>query len=312
MRRLLGFVAALVLGFGVLVPTALAVDPLVHTGRVLISTQGDVSIPAGDEADVVVVVEGNADIRGRVNTVVVVEGNATLTGATVETLVAVRGTVELGSGTVITGEVQRLDATVHQTGNATIQGGIVDLSAKWLEIGAVLAPALALLWLGFGLSTLVAGLLLAGLAARQVRSAEGLISKEPVLTFVSGILGVIVIPIVAVLLFPTVIGAPLGFSILIMALPMVAFAGYLVAATWVGEWVLRQLSATPRERPYLAVVLGVILLSAIGLVPVLGLVVAIASLFGFGSLLLLGIRTLAGSTPRPVGTAQPMPLATGA
>jgi hypothetical protein len=303
--------AALALLLAVAAPAALAAEPLSHSGRVLISTQGDVTIPAGDQADVVVVVDGTAVVAGVVNTLVVVEGSATLTGATAETVIAVRSSVELGDGTVVYGEVQRLDATVHQTGNVDIHGGIVDLSSRWLEVGAVLAPALAILWLGFGLATLVAGLLLAGLAARQVRSAERLISREPALTIVAGILGVIVIPLVAILLLPTLIGAPLGFGILVIGLPLVAFAGYLVAATWIGEWLLRMLSASERERPYAAIVLGVIVLGAIGLVPVLSFVVAIASLFGFGAVLVLGLRTLTGSSAAPAAT-HPAPMAAGA
>lgn len=312
MRRILALAGALLLLLTALVPVVLAAEPLSHSGRVLVSTQGDVTIPAGDQADVVVVVEGSATVQGVVNTLVVVEGSAILTGATVETVVAVRSTVEIGDGTVVYGEVQRLDAVVHQSGSADIHGGIVDLSSRWFEMGAVLAPALALIWLGFGLSTLVAGLLLAGLAARQVRSAEQLISREPVLTFVAGILGVIVIPIVGILLFPTLIGAPLGFGILVVALPLVAFAGYLVAATWVGEWLLARLSDRERQRPYAAVVLGVIVLSAVGIVPVMGLVVAIASLFGFGAVLLLALRTLIGAAPAPTATAHPAPVAAGA
>ena len=312
MKRLLGLAGLVLLVLTALAPAALAAEPLSDSGRVLVSTQGDVTIPKGDQADVVVVVDGTADVQGVVNTLVVVEGTANLTGATVETVVAVRSSVEIDGATVVFGEVQTFDALVHQTGSPDIHGGIVDLSNRWLEMGAVLAPALAILWLGFGLATLAAGLLLAGLAARQVRAAEQLISTQPVLTFVAGILGVIVIPVGAVLLFPTLIGAPLGFGILVVALPMVAFVGYLVAATWVGEWTLRRLSSGVHDRPYAGVLLGVILLGAIGLVPVLGFVVAIASLFGFGAVLLLGIRTFVGTPTGSLTRPGPAPVASSA
>jgi hypothetical protein len=312
MKRFIALLGALILGLSVVVPGAFAAEPLAHTGRVLVSTEGDVTIPRGDHADVVVVVEGNADIQGVVNTLVVVEGTATLTGASVETVVAVRSRIEVGAGTVISGEVQRLESTIHQSGNAEIRGGTVELSERWIQAGAILAPALAILWLGFGLSTLVAGLLLAGLAARQVRAAGTLISQEPALTLVAGILGVIVIPVGAILLVPTLIGAPLGIAVLVVALPLIAFGGYLVAATWIGEWLLRRTSTADRDRPYLAVVLGVVALGAVGLVPVVSLVVAIASLLGFGAILVLGLRTLIGSTSARASTPQAMPLGTPA
>jgi hypothetical protein len=312
MKRFLGLVALLLLVLTALAPAALAAEPLADSGRVLVSTQGDVTIPAGDQADVVVVVEGTANVQGVVNTLVVVEGSANLAGATVETVVAVRSTVEVDGGTVVYGEIQTFDALVHQNGSPDIHGGVVDLSGRWLEMGAVLAPALAILWLGFGLATLAAGLLLAGLAARQVRAAEQLISTQPVLTFAAGLVGAIVIPVAAILLFPTLIGAPLGFGILVVALPLVAFAGYLVAAVWIGEWVLRRLSTGERARPYAAVLLGVVLLSALGLVPILSIGVAIASLFGFGAVLLLGARTLAGMPAAPLTRPGPVPMASGA
>jgi hypothetical protein len=312
MRRVLGLAAALLLSLTALAPIALAAEPLAQTGRVLVSTQGDVSIPTGDQADVVVVVQGTANVSGVVNTLVVVEGSANLAGATVETIVAVRSTIEIGSGTVVYGEVQALDSAVHQSGNPDIHGGVVDLSRRWLEMGAVLAPALALIWLGFGFSTLVAGLLLAGLAARQVRSAERLISEQPALTVVAGILGAIVIPVVAILLFPTLIGAPLGFGILVVALPLVAFAGYLVAATWIGEWLLHRFSPAERERPYAAVLLGVVLMGLVGLVPILSILVAIASLLGFGAVLLLAIRTFVGTRSGAVPAPRAAPMATHA
>ena len=312
MKRLLGFAGLLVLVLTALAPAVLAAEPLTHSGRVLISADGDVTIPAGDQADVLLVVQGTANVQGVVNTLVVIEGSANLSGATVETVVAIRSAVEVGAGTVVYGEIQTLDSAIHQTGSPDIQGGVVDISGRWLEMGAVLAPALALIWLGFGFSTLVAGLLLAGLAARQVRSAERLISEQPVLTVVAGILGAIVIPVAAILLLPTLIGTPLGIGILVVALPLVAFTGYLVAATWIGEWLLRRLSFAERERPYAAVLLGVVLLGLIGLVPILSLLVAIASLLGFGAVLLLGIRTLVGTPSGSLPAPRPAPVATGA
>jgi hypothetical protein len=313
MKRLLAFSGALLFALLVLVPAARAAEPMANTGRVLISTQGDVTIPAGDQADVVVIVQGNVNVQGAVNTLVVIEGTANLTGAELETVVAIRGQVEVADGTVIHGAVQRLDSIVHQSGSGRIEGGIADLAGSFLQASAVLAPALILLWLGFGLATIIAALTLAGLASRQVRKAGRLISTEPLMTGLAGFVGVIVIPICAVLLMVTIIGAPLGLGVLLQVLPLLAYVGYLVAAIWVGEWILRRTTSAPeRERPYLAAVLGVVILGFIGLVPVLGLIATIASLLGFGALLRMAWRTLRGA-PRPVvGAAMSLPAPTGA
>ena len=181
-----------------------------------------------------------------------------------------------------------------------------------IGIGAVLAPALLLLWIGFGLAGIVAGLLLAGLAARQVRDAEALISHEPGRTLVAGIVGLFAVPIVAIVLMITVVGAPLGLGILLMAWPLVAFIGYLVAGIWIGDWVLHQ-TARDRdgERPYMAAAVGVLILEVLAIVPVLSIVVAIASLFGFGAVLLLALRTLRSrpSSQPTVPGSLPAPLA---
>ena len=92
--------------------------------------------------------------------------------------------------------------------------------------------------LGLALVTLVAGLALAALGATQVRAAEALITHEPGETILFGLAGLVVIPLVAVLAMITVIGAPLGLAILFMVWPAAAFAGYLVAGIWIGEWLL--------------------------------------------------------------------------
>jgi hypothetical protein len=312
MRRLVAAIAALVFCLG-LARVALGAEPLAQNGRVIITTQGDVTIPAGEHADVVVVVQGAAVVQGEVNTLVVIEGTATFEHARLETVVAVTSSVEVGDGTVISGELRRLDSAVHQTGDVEIQGGITDLAASFFEATAVLAPALILFWLGFGLSTIVAALVLAALAARQVREAGRLISTDPLMTGLIGFVGVIAIPVTAILLMITVIGAPLGLGVLLAALPLLAYAGYLTAAIWAGEWILRRTGPRAEtERPFLAAILGVIVLGALGLVPILGLVVTVASLLGFGALLRVGFRTLRGTANPAAGHHQPIVVPTGA
>ena len=301
MRRLFGIAAAMVIALLLLAPVVLAANPLPHTGRVLLSAGGDITLPAGEHADAVIVINGTATIMGEANTVVAIDGAANLVGARTESIVAVRSPIEIGAGTVVQGDVMTLDSLVHQTGNAEVTGEVKDLAGYLLGVGVVLAPALVLLMIGFGLAGIVAGLLLAGLAARQVREAEALISHEPGRTLVAGIVGLFAVPIVAVVLIITVVGAPLGVGILLMAWPLVAFIGYLVAGIWIGDWVLHQ-RARDRdgERPYLAAAIGVLILEVLAIVPVLAIVVAIASLFGFGAVLLLALRTL-----RPRSSSQP-------
>lgn len=304
MKRVLVIAAATLLAFLFLSPVVLAADPsLPHTGRVLISTGGDISVPAGEHADAVVVVNGTATIGGEVNTVVVVEGAAVLNGARTESVVAVRSPVTVGAGSVVLGDVMKLDSVVTRVGDGAIGGSIRDMGADLAGIGWFVGPALVMAYLGFALAAIAAGLLLAGLAARQVRAAEALISHQPVQTLVAALAGIFLPIIVVILLFVTIVGAPLAIGILLGLWPLAAFLGYLVAGIWIGDWVLARSSpGTTRERPYLAAVVGIAILEVLGLLPVLS---AIASLFGFGAVLLLAWRTIrAGSIPT-VAIRQP-------
>ena len=112
-----------------------------------------------------------------------------------------------------------------------------------------------------------------------------------------------------VVLTATVIGAPLAFGIAFGLWPLAAFVGYLVAGIAIGDWIVGRLSpGVTRERPYLAAVVGLLVLELVGIVP---LVSGIATLFGYGAVLLLAWRTLrsqpTGSTPVFSSNALPNP-----
>jgi hypothetical protein len=65
MKRFLGAAAALLLAFLLFAPSVLAADPaLPHNGRVIVSTEGDISVPSGEHYDAVVVVNGSSTARG--------------------------------------------------------------------------------------------------------------------------------------------------------------------------------------------------------------------------------------------------------
>ncbi len=300
-RRVAAIVATLIVSFLFLAPAVLAADPVTHTGRVLISLQGDVTLPAGEQADVVMVTGGTATILGVVDTVVAIDGTAVLDGAQAQTVIAVRSPVTLEAGTVVQGDVVALDSTVQKIGDAAVLGEVRGLGIDLVAVGAVLLPVVFLFYLGLALAAVVAGLLLAGLAARQVRSAEQVIADEPIKAFGVGLLGLIATPILAILAMVTIIGAPLGLAILLGVWPLVAFIGYLVAGIAIGDWVVGRMSPTVvRERPYMAAVIGILILHVLGIVP---FVTPVASLFGFGAVLVLAWRTLthgeAGSTAAP-------------
>ena len=308
MKRLLILAAMAALLVLFMVPTALAADPTVGRGdRVLMAFNGDVTVPAGEQADAVLVAGGTATVAGHVKTVVVFDGTAILQGATVESVFVTGGSLSIDATSTVTHDVRTLNTTTTVDPAATVGGSVSSLDSDLVAAAAILAPMVALFVLGLALVTLVAGLALAALGARQVRAAEALITHQPGETILFGLVGLVAIPLVAILTMITVIGAPLGLAVLFMVWPAAAFGGYLVAGIWIGEWLLYRGAAARPKRPYLAAVLGLVILQVISFIPFVG---AIASLFGFGAVLLLAWRVFRQpSEPRPVTTpASTQPL----
>jgi hypothetical protein len=250
---------------------------------------------------------GTATVAGDATTIVVLDGQAVLTGATVESVFVTGGTVTVDAASTVSGDIRTLNSTVTVDPAASVGGKVSSLEADIVAATAVLAPVALLFVLGFVVVSLVAGLALAALGARQVRAAEHLISHEPGQTLLVGLAGLIIVPVAAVLAMMTIVGLPLGLAIMFMVWPAAAYLGYLVAGIWIGEWLLYRGDRPAPERPYMAAVVGLLILQIISLVPFVG---AIASLFGFGAVLLLAWRVFRQPAPAsPVvgaGTPQPM------
>ena len=308
MKRLLVIAATVAFLLGLGASAALAAEPVPDTGRVLISINGPVDIPEGDHLDTLVVLGGDARIGGDVGTIVVVRGTATLAGASTETLVVVDGSADLLAGTTVSGDVRTLDGTVTQAAGSTIGGSVRTLDADLAAIGVLLVPLFILLFLGLGLASVAAALLVAAFAARQVRSVGSLMVQQPGQVLIAGIVGAIVLPLLAIVLMATVVGAPIGFALLFILLPALAILAWIVAAIWIGDWIVARLRGTAEPgRPYIAAVVGVIVLAVAGVLP---FVSAIASLFGFGALMLAAWRTFRRGVPSVGEAASPQPATT--
>ena len=102
---------------------------------------------------------------------------------------------------------------------------------------------------------------------------------------------------------------PLGFALMFMVWPAAAFAGYLVAGIWIGDWLLYRGDRPLPARPYLASVVGLLVLQIVSLIPFVG---AIASLFGFGAVLLLAWRIFRQTPVTPALGATPTTQPVGA
>jgi hypothetical protein len=277
------------------VPAALAAGGTPDRGPVLLSVSGPIDAAAGDRLDLLVVIDGDARISGEVRMIVVAGGTATLAGATTESLFVMGGTADLQAGTTVAGDVHTVGGTVTQQPGATVQGSVKALDADLAALAVLMIPVLIVLFIGMALAAIVAALVVAAFGARQVRGVEALIGGQPGQVLVSGIAGAVALPLLSILLTVTVVGAPIGFILLFVLLPVLAFLAWIVAAIWIGDWLVARLRGAPEgDRPYRAAFLGVVVLAVAGMIP---FVTAIAMLFGFGALLLAGWRTLRREAP---------------
>lgn len=162
-------------------------------------------------------------------------------------------------------------------------GWIGRLSAAFMLAGVGLVTGLLFLWLGRG-------------------AVEDLIDNLVEHTGWSGLTGVgivIVLPLAAILLAITLVGAPLAVFML-LALPLLMLLGLAIAGFGIGEFMLNR-AGEPRSTGarVLMLLLGLVVLALACLIPWVGPFLGfLATLFGFGAL----IRALG----RRMGAPEPL------
>lgn len=275
---------------------------------VLVKVHGPLSLGPNDRVRTLVVVDGNADIAGSVShTFVIVDGDATLSGSVEGNVVVVRGTLTLRPAARVAGDVTLVRSDLNRESGATVGGDVTNRSFEWSGWDFVLLSIY--LWISLTIIIVIAGLLFAAVGGRQLTGSGNLITNQLGGTIVAAIIAGILIPILAVIAMLTILGIPLGLALLIVLIPGLWFFGYLVAGTKLGAVILRR----PRsEHPYLAALLGLILLQVIGLIPFLGGVIdLIAGVLGTGALVLYARNAWRGpgtDAPAHVEYASPAPV----
>lgn len=276
-------------------------------GGVLVRVNGPARVGADERVGVLVVVNDNADIAGTVvRTLVLVRGTAVVTGTIDARVTVVDGTLDARDGAHVNGNVTLVNSTLNQTPGAAVTGNVQHRSqASFGGIGRALS---FFFWLAFSIVVLVAGLLFAAVAGRQLRGAGTLLSDHIGPSLLGAVVVWIALPILAVLAFVTVAGIGLGISIFLFLLPALWFLGYLVTGARLGAALLR-LAKQPAEgdHPYLSAIIGLVVLQVVALIPVVGgLVAGIAGLIGAGALALLAWRAFLGRGIPPPTVRSPI------
>jgi hypothetical protein len=111
----------------------------------------------------------------------------------------------------------------------------------------------------------------------------------------------IAVPLIAFVAFVTVIGIPIGITLLLVVLPLLWGLGYVTTGTRLGFFVADLRHTTPNlAHPYLEAVLGVVIIQLIGLVPIVGgIIIALAGLFGAGAIVVHAWRRIGAPRSQP-------------
>jgi cytoskeletal protein CcmA (bactofilin family) len=217
-----------------------------------------------------------------------VQGDADLTARSIEIGPAAR---IMGKLIYRSAEEAKIDPA------AQIAGGTTRLTLEVSKPAAQAGRVALVIFLIFKLVCLL-GLMLLGtililVFPKFAQDAAGTIASDPGKSLALGLALLVTLPVAAMLLMMTVIGIPLGMTVLLLY-PLALVIGYLTAAYFVGERgaaKLRQGIAMTRGRRILSLVLALLALAIIGLVPILGgLVIFIALLAGLGAWMLHGYR----------------------
>jgi len=308
------------------------VDVDVDGGRDRQVTGSDLSIAPGDRVRDVNVVKGNLDVqRGAIaRDVSVVQGNATIQsgaaarevvtvlgnvriegGATAKRVVAVGGNVEVAAGASVEEDVISIGGRVNIDPEAEVGGTRTSFAVPGLP-GALgllghrvfgqgeTSPLWAIVQILVKFVVLfVLGLIVLSLFPRRLDAVTGSMLENPFKSVLAGLLGWLVMPVLAVLLAVTIVGIPL-VAVQILAVVAATVLGLTALIFYVG----RMLPLPTQGGPAVAqLAVGVGIFAVLTEIPFLGAVVWISVLLiTFGAVL----RTRFGQPREPLSTS-PVP-----
>lgn len=182
---------------------------------------------------------------------------------------------------------------------AVVDGHIERQEPAWAQRSGLERALLAVFgWLRMLIGFWLAGLLLVAVFPGFTRRSETVLTGRPVASLAAGLVAAAGLPLMSALIF--VAGMLLGgwwlgfvgFGVLAAGL----LGGVLVTGVTVGDWLIRRLGRTVGLA--WAMLAGLVALLLVGAVPYLGAVVlALATVLGFGGMALAGVWGRTGAVP---------------
>jgi hypothetical protein len=289
-RRRWLLAAAVVVALSAPVPAAAQTEARPGDEGPTVVLTGRVTVAEGERTDAVVILDGPAEIAGRVEgPVVAANGNIRVTGTVDEDVVAFNGRAIIEDGARVGGGVvSSREPRVAQ--GATVEDDVerVNFTNFFNTLGWVLW---LVWWLAVTVSTLVLGLLLVALFPRAAEATVRAGRARPGPCIGWGLVLEVALPILAIALLFTVLGIPLGIVGLAAMVPLSA-VGFVAGALVLGRWIVKE----PRSLA-IAFVVGWAILRVVDLIPGLGNLASFAAtVYGVGALAVAAWRAAHAGT----------------
>lgn len=226
------------------------------------------------------------------NDLVAIKGNVNVKGTVKGDVVAILGSVHLYPKADVMGDVVTIGGGVIRDAGSKIGGTVneIPINKEGTGMAAGYIPMMGIMATGgFLMFKVLAFLGFIGLAmimvsfmTRQIGAVSSMIERQWLKSIIWGILGLILIPLVALLLVITIIGIPLVvIELVIVSLAMTV--GYIAIAQLIGKKFTKAIRK-PNQPMVVEAIWGLLILFLIDLIPVLGPVIkCVAVIMGFGA-----------------------------
>lgn len=212
--------------------------------------------------------------------------------------------VELGPNARIGGKLRyRSRAMLKSDSAAQVLGGIeqvAPLESQTAPVGRRLLRLAFGIWILWILGLMVVITMLIFVVPVFLSGAIDTLESRPGTSALLGFAMLVCVPVASIILLVTLIGAPLG--LLFMAVyGILLLVGYLVAGAAVGDWLLKRFRhAGPGAKGsrILAAVIGILVITVVGAIPLLGGLLSFAALLmGIGAVVLAAKHNLEPAAP---------------
>ena len=207
------------------------------------------------------------------------------------------GTIALGDGSQIVGNIHTYGTTPVKPNDAHVKGSIYD-AEKDISRGWLFGSNTGFNFPFLPIFTWVAlGLVFTTLFPENVMFVRTTVVNKPRRSFFLGLLSVLLAPLVLVVLVALIVSIPLAF---IIALGLIAaWALGTVAIGWyIGHYIMQKVAPNQSTRP-LQVAIGLIVLVILGSLPYIGWLISIGvGLIGLGAVFLSRFGTRLYSLPK--------------